>query len=94
MLLLEGDSGNVIATIAPRGAVDQTVIDEGARRAFVGDKTGMIEVIDLDTNRIVGSLPSEKKVHTLAVDPATHAVFVYRNESNKVDVSDRVQAAK
>lgn len=54
----------------------------------------MIEVIDLDTNQVIESLPSEKNVHTLAVDPTTHAVFVYRNESNKVDVFDRVQAVK
>jgi len=94
MLVLDGDSGKVIATIPVQGAVDQTVIDEGARRAFVGDKAGMIEVIDLDTNHVVESLPSEKNVHTLAVDPTTHAVFVYRNESNKVDVFDRVQAVK
>jgi len=46
----------------------------------------VIEVIDLDTDKIIDTIPSEKNVHTLAVDPGTHRLFVYRNESNKVDV--------
>ncbi len=86
MLVLDGDTGSVITAIPVKGPVDETVIDEGARRAYVGDKAGLIEVIDLDSNQVVDTLPSEKNVHTLAVDPTTHAVYVYRNESNKVDV--------
>ena len=92
MLVLDGDSGAVVAAIPVQGAVDETVIDPGARRAFVGDKAGVIEVIDLDSNKVVDRLPSEKNVHTLAVDPDTHAVYVYRNQSNKVDVFERTAA--
>ena len=68
------------------GPVDATVIDEAMRRAYVGDKSGVVDVIDLDTDKLVEQLPSEKNMHTLAVDTKTHAVYVYRNESNKVDV--------
>ena len=93
MLVLDGDSGAVIATIPMKGAVDQTVIDPGARRALVGDRAGVIEVVDLDSNKIVDALPSEKNVHTLAVDLSSHSVYVYRNESNKVDVFERTAAA-
>lgn len=86
MLVLDGATGNVVGSIPVAGAVDETVIDQNARRAFVGDKSGVIEVIDLDSDTIVDTIPSEKNVHTLAVDPGTHRLFVYRNESNKVDV--------
>ncbi len=86
MLVLDPSSGAVLTAIPVKGAVDETVIDEGARRAYVGDKAGLIEVIDLDQDKVVDSLPSEKNVHTLAVDTKTHTVFVYRNQSNKVDV--------
>lgn len=86
MLVLEADTGKVITSIPVKGKVDETVIDEGMRRAYIGDKAGVIEVIDLDTNAVVDSLRSEPNVHTLTVDPASHAVYVYRNESNKVDV--------
>lgn len=86
MLVLDADSGALLATIPLKGSVDETAIDVGARRAYVGDKAGKIEVIDLDNNKIVTLLPSEKNVHTLAVDTDTHDVYVYRNESNKLDI--------
>jgi DNA-binding beta-propeller fold protein YncE len=88
MLVLNGTTGDLVSSIQVAGAVDETVIDESARRAFVGDKSGVIEVIDLDTDKIVDTIASEKNVHTLAVDPVSHRLFVYRNESNKVDVFD------
>jgi len=90
MLVLDADSGATIASIPLKGSVDETAIDEAARRAYVGDKAGNIEVIDLDGNSIVDALPSEKNVHTLAVDTRTHDVFVYRNESNKLDVFQKI----
>lgn len=93
MLVLDGASGKTIASIPVKGKVDETAIDGAARRAFVGDKAGVIEVIDLDHNRIVDTLPSEQNVHSLTVDPTNHTVYVYRNEGNKVDVFQRQKAA-
>lgn len=92
MLVLDAN-GKTVAAIPVKGNLDETVIDEGARRAFVGDKAGVIEVIDLDHDKLAEVLPSEKNVHTLAVDPKTHTLFVYRNESNKVDVYQRQNVA-
>jgi DNA-binding beta-propeller fold protein YncE len=86
VLVLDGATGNVVASVAVKDKVDETAIDEGARRAFVGDKAGVVEVIDLDSNRLVAEIPSEKNTHTLTVDPGTHRLFIYRNEKNKVDV--------
>jgi DNA-binding beta-propeller fold protein YncE len=86
MLSLDAESGRVVKAISVKGKVDETVIDEAARRAFVGDKAGLIEVVDLDQGTVVDSLPSEPNVHTLAVNPVSHAIYVYRNESNKLDV--------
>jgi len=94
MLVLDGKSGKLITTIQVKGKVDETAIDEKARRAFIGDKAGVIEVIDLDHNKIVDALPSEANVHTLTVDPKTHTVYVYRNEGNKVDVFERLKTAQ
>ncbi len=84
MLVLDAKDGNMIASIPVQGAVDETVIDERARRAFVADRAGVVEVIDLDRNKVVATIPTEKNTHTLAVDPKTHRLFVYLNEGNKV----------
>lgn len=93
MLVLDARTGKKLGEIPVAGAVDETAIDETARRAFVGDKAGVIEVIDLDTDKVVGKLPAEKNVHTLAVDTRTHAIFVYMNESNKVNVFEPEKTA-
>ncbi len=92
VLILDASSGKVVAVITVPGPVDATVIDEDARRAYVGDKSGVVDVIDLDSNRVVDTIPSEKNMHTLAVDPKRHAIYVYRNESNKVDVFEMHRA--
>jgi hypothetical protein len=63
-----------------------TALDERGRGAFVGDQAGLVDVINLDTDKVVGSLPAAKNVHTLTVDPASHRVFVYLNESNKLAI--------
>ncbi len=86
MLVLDAKTGEQVASIPLKGSADEVAIDVGARRAFVGDKAGMVEVIDLDQNKLADTIPSEKNMHTLAVDPKTHNVYVYRNESNKLDV--------
>lgn len=86
LLVVDGDNGTILQTIAISGSVDQSTIDVGARLAFVGDKAGVADIVNLDTNQLVGGLPAEKNVHTLAVDPTTHDVYVYENGRNTVDV--------
>ncbi len=86
MLVLNASDGTQVASIPLQGSVDEVAIDVPKRRAYVGDKAGVVEVVDLDTNAIVDTIPSEKNVHTLAVDTKTHNIYVYRNQSNKVDV--------
>lgn len=92
IVVLDASNGHVVTEVSVPGAVDATVVDVSARRAYVGDKSGVVDVIDLDTNKLVDSLPSEKGMHTLAVDTKTHAVYVYRNQSNKVDVFEMTAA--
>jgi len=89
MLVIDPETGKLVTTISVAGAVDQTAIDADKRRAFIGDKTGNLEVVDLDSNQIVDHIHTEPKVHTLTVDTATHRVYVYLNESNKVGIYEQ-----
>lgn len=86
VLIMNAKDGKVVATIAVAGKVDQSVVDGRARRAYVGDKAGHIDVIDLDTNKLITTIPSDKNMHTLTVDTRTHTLYVYRDQMNKVDV--------
>ncbi|MBU6492203.1 MAG: hypothetical protein KGK15_16655 [Burkholderiales bacterium] len=86
MLVIDATTGKLVTTIPVAGPVDQTAVDIAKRRAFIGDKTGNIEVVDLDTNQVVDHIATEKNMHTLAVDTKQHRLFVYLNASNKVGV--------
>ena len=66
-------------------AVWRPGIDGPAKPVVYDRKTNR----ELDHNKVVDTLHSEANVHTLTVAPKSHAVFVYRNESNKVDVFAR-----
>ena len=81
-----GGIGSVIGTIAVPGSTDEAAIDVTDRLAFFGDKAGEVDVVDLNTMQLVGALPAEPNMHTLAVDPSTHELYVYENNGNVVDV--------
>lgn len=81
-----GGIGNVVGTIAVSGATDEGAIDVGARLAFFGSSTpGQVDVINLDTSKLVATLPAETGTHTLTVDPRTHTLYVYEDDGNVVD---------
>jgi|SRR5579872_5446265 len=86
VLILNAKDGSVIATVPVDGAVDQSVVESATRRAYVGDKAGHVDVIDLDQNKRITTIPSDKNMHTLTVDSGNHDVYVYRDQGNKVDV--------
>jgi DNA-binding beta-propeller fold protein YncE len=81
-----GKIGSVIGTIDIPGSTDEAAIDVRARLAFFGDKAGEVDVVSLDTMKIVATLPAETGMHTLTVDPHTHELYVYENNRNVVDV--------
>jgi len=86
LLVVNPDNGQVLSTIPISGSVDEMAVDVSARLAFVGDKAGVVDVVNLDSMTLVGDLPAEKAMHTLTVDPTTHEVYVYENTSNKLDI--------
>jgi len=80
VVMLDQKTGKVLASadIAP-GYVDQIAFDEGKKRLYCacGD-AGVISVVG-ETGAgvtLLDTVPTHKKSHTLAVDPATHAVWI------------------
>jgi YVTN family beta-propeller protein len=86
LLVLNADSGAILKTIAIPGSVDEGSIDVAARLAVFGDKTGVADIVNLDTDQLVGELPTQSATHTLAFDTANNDVYVYEGNSNTVDV--------
>jgi YVTN family beta-propeller protein len=90
-ILIVDLDGTLIGSIPFEGGdIDQIAVDVAARRLFVGDKIGSAEVVDLDAKQVIDHLKTEKNAHTLAIDPATHRIFVYLDTSNKVYVYEPV----
>jgi YVTN family beta-propeller protein len=73
--------------IAGNGSWDYLSVDEGARRLYVSHGT-QVEVIDIDSMSLVGSVPKTPGVHGIAIAPEHGKGFVSDGQSNAVTVFD------
>jgi len=69
------------------GSWDYLTVDEGARRLYVSHGT-QVEVIDIDSMSVVGSIPKTAGVHGIAIAPEYGKGFVSDGQSNAVTVFD------
>ena len=83
--LLSLTTGQVLASadISPR--VDEIAYDPGLKRAYCASGLGVISVVAVDQNKLtpLASIPSSPGAHSIAVDPATHAVWIAFVKDNK-----------
>jgi DNA-binding beta-propeller fold protein YncE len=69
------------------GSKDYLTIDEGARRLYVSHGT-QVNVIDLDSERVVGKVSDLKGVHGIAVAPQLGRGFITNGLLNTVTIFD------
>jgi len=87
VFIVSAVNGSVAATIPVPGAIDASFVDSVNRRAFFGDKTGVIDVINLDTNTLLQSFLTHISAHTLAVKcTSPYKVWSYFDQANAVGV--------
>lgn len=70
---------HVIAALPVGGGPDSVAFDAGLRRIYVTGKSGVMTVVDQnndDTYRVMDRVRLHYGAHTLAIDPASHKVFV------------------
>lgn len=80
-------TGAIVDTTKTSSGMDQISADPLRRLLFLGESgAGVMGVVDLDTGRNLANIPTEAGTHTLAHLPGTDLVYVYRNQSNVVDV--------
>jgi DNA-binding beta-propeller fold protein YncE len=73
--------------IPGQGSFDYLTVDEAARRLYVSHGT-QVEVLDLDSDQIVGRVSNTPGVHGIAVAPALGRGFVSDGQSSKVTIFD------
>ena len=73
--------------IPGQGSWDYLAVDEAARRLYVSHGT-QVEVIDVDSGNIVGSIPKTLGVHGIAIAPESGRGFVSNGQSATVTIFD------
>lgn len=79
MAIVDANSGKVIATPAIGQGVDATRFDPGTGYAFSSNGDGTLTVIHEDSPTqfsVVDNVKTERGARTMALDPATHEVFL------------------
>ncbi|MHB8215623.1 MAG: YncE family protein [Candidatus Sulfotelmatobacter sp.] len=73
--------------IPGQGSWDYLSVDEGARRLYVSHGT-QVEVIDVDSGNIVGSIPKTLGVHGIAIAAELGRGFVSNGKTSTVTIFD------
>src|SRR5246127_5990201 len=73
--------------IAGSGSWDYLTVDEAARRLYVSHGT-QVEVLDLDSLEVVGSIPKTPGVHGIAIAPELGRGFVSNGQASTVTIFD------
>ncbi len=87
--LLAATSYKLVKTIPipGEGGWDYLYADSANRRLYVSHATE-VEVLDLDTNAIVGKIPNTNGVHGIAIADDLHRGFVSDGRDNQVTIFD------
>jgi DNA-binding beta-propeller fold protein YncE len=73
--------------IAGTGSWDYLTVDEGARRLYVSHGT-QVEVVDIDSLAVVGSIPKTPGVHGIAIAPELGRGFISNGQASTVTIFD------
>ena len=78
MVMMDSSSGKVLAGVPIGDGVDANAFDPGTMLAFAscGDGTVTIAHEDGDTLTVVQTLKTERGARTMALDPATHKIYL------------------
>jgi len=86
--IISATSGAVVATIPLPGAVDESVVLSDVRRAYIGDKSGSVDVIDLNRYTLLQSFSTAPSAHTLTAATRPNGIYVwsYLDQTNLLAV--------
>jgi DNA-binding beta-propeller fold protein YncE len=73
--------------IGGEGGWDYLTVDSEARRLYVSHST-KVEVVDLDTQKVVGEIPGTEGVHGIAIASKLGRGFTSNGRSNNVTIFD------
>lgn len=83
--LLDSGTGKVLATADVVSGIDQIAFDPGNKRIYCASGRAGLSVAEEtpDGLRSLGNIPTSSGAHTLAVDPASHDVWIAYAKENE-----------
>ncbi|MFB3917705.1 MAG: YncE family protein [Terriglobales bacterium] len=85
MIVFDLQTHATIAALPMARGADVIKFDPGTRRIYVACGSGAISIFqqeDADHYRKLGDAPVAEKVHSLAIDPATHRIYAPEEQEN------------
>ena len=79
LVVLNADTGQVVATLPIGSGVDGAAYDPELRRVYTSNGLGTMTVIQqdsADSYRVLEQAPTHFGGHSLTIDPATHRIYV------------------
>jgi hypothetical protein len=78
MAVVDAESGKVLATVPIGAGVDANAFDPGTGLAFSSNGDGSLTVVDAAHTppRVVEAVSTEPGARTMALDPASHRVYL------------------
>jgi hypothetical protein len=79
MVVLEADSGKVLATLPIGKGTDACVFDAAAGLAFSSNRDGTLTVVEQPEDgkyRVLADVPTQLGAKTMALDPKTHNLYL------------------
>jgi YVTN family beta-propeller protein len=79
MVVVNADTGQLVATLPIGAGVDGAGFDPGTALAFSSNGEGTLSVVredSADSYTLLESIPTQRGARTMAVDPARHQVFL------------------
>lgn len=79
MVMMDSESGKVLASVPIGGGVDANSFDPGTKLAFASCGEGTTTIakeVTPDTLTVVQTLQTERGARTMVLDPATHKIYL------------------
>ena len=89
MAVVDADSGRVITTLPIGGGVDAVAYDPATALVFASNGEGTVTVVHEDSPEkftLVGNIPTKPGAKTLALDAATHRIYLSVAEAGTFEI--------
>jgi DNA-binding beta-propeller fold protein YncE len=83
MVVVDTKSGSIVSTLPTGGGTDAAAFDPGTKLAFASNGEGTLTVVKQGSDgkyQVAENITTQRGARTMALDPATHKVYLITAE--------------